>query len=183
MLLSRNGINCFPIETKIRRATKADLAVVAEFNYRLALETEDLALDRGRLRAGVERVLTDPSLGVYYVAEFEGAVVGQLMITYEWSDWRNGMIWWLQSVFVQPEFRRAGVFRALFAHAEREAKAKADVCSVRLYMHHANEKARRTYEQVGMKRTHYVVFEMDVAPAPDPSCTGSDEAGRAQPPA
>jgi GNAT superfamily N-acetyltransferase len=91
-----------------------------------------------------------------------GDVAGQLMITYEWSDWRNGNIWWIQSVYVKPEFRRAGVFRALFHHLESLAKTQEDVCMLRLYMHAENTRARQSYERLGMSRTKYEVFELDV---------------------
>jgi len=106
--------------------------------------------------------LTDPTKGIYYVAEMEGAVVGQLMITYEWSDWRNGTIWWIQSVFVKPEFRRAGVFRSLFNHVRTLAQRREDVCTLRLYVYADNARARQSYERLGMSRTHYEIFELDV---------------------
>ena len=150
------------MDIKIRMAVMADLPVIADFNVRLAEESEDLALDAARVEAGVRALLTDTAKGIYYVAEIAGDVVGQLMITYEWSDWRNGNIWWIQSVYVKPEFRRAGVFRALFHHLERLAKTQKDVCTLRLYMHAENTRARQSYERLGMTRTKYEVFELDV---------------------
>src|SRR5688572_3357593 len=146
---------------RIRNASLADAPVIAEFNQRLALETEQLELNPEMVHRGVVTVLNDAGKGLYFVAEANGAVVGQLMITYEWSDWRNGNLWWLQSVFVRPEFRGRGVFRDLFAHLTELARARHDVAGIRLYMHHENEAARRTYERVGMKRAGYEVFEMD----------------------
>jgi len=146
---------------KIRPATPADVAIVTEFNLRLAEETEQLRLNPETVRAGVAAVLGDAHKGLYFVAEADGQVAGQLMITYEWSDWRNGNLWWLQSVYVRPEFRSRGVFRALFAHLGELARARHDVAGLRLYMHHENETARRTYERLGMKRAGYEVFEMD----------------------
>jgi GNAT superfamily N-acetyltransferase len=113
------------------------------------------------VRSGVAAVLNDASKGVYYVAETNGAVVGQLMITYEWSDWRNGNLWWIQSVFVKEEFRGQGVFRALFKHLEDMARSDAGVAGLRLYMHAENEAARRTYERLGMRHSDYEVFELD----------------------
>ena len=95
------------------------------------------------------------------MAEVEGTVAGQLMITYEWSDWRNGNIWWLQSVYVRQEFRRQGVFRQLFQHLHDLARRQKDVCSLRLYMHTENQTARRSYEKLGMRRTPYEVFELE----------------------
>ena len=113
------------------------------------------------VRSGVAAVLNDASKGIYYVAETNGAVVGQLMITYEWSDWRNGNLWWIQSVFVKEEFRGQGVFRALFKHLESMARCDAGVAGLRLYMHAENEAARRTYERLGMRHSDYEVFELD----------------------
>lgn len=145
----------------IRPATPADVSVVTDFNLRLADETEHLKLDPPTVTAGVAAILGDASKGLYFLAELDGRIVGQLMITYEWSDWRNGDLWWLQSVYVHPEFRSRGVFRALFEHLTVLARARKDVVGLRLYMHHENETARRTYERLGMKRAGYEVFEMD----------------------
>jgi len=145
----------------IRQATLSDAPVVAEFNLRLAEETERLRLNPEVVRAGVAAALSDPAKGIYFVGETEGAVVGQLMITYEWSDWRNGNFWWIQSVYVKPEFRGRGVFRALFKHLEGLARSNPEVAGLRLYMHTENHRARRTYEQLGMKHSDYEVFETD----------------------
>jgi len=150
------------MDIKIREAALADLAAIADFNVRLAQESEDLGLDAARVEAGVTALLKDPAKGIYYVAEVEGAVAGQLMITYEWSDWRNGNMWWIQSVYVRPEFRRAGVFRALFNHVQNLARAREDVCNLRLYAHAENTRAGQSYERLGMTRTKYEVFELDV---------------------
>jgi ribosomal protein S18 acetylase RimI-like enzyme len=147
---------------RIREATLADLPVIADFNVRLAQESEELRLEAARVQAGVAAMLKDPSKGVYYVAEVDGVVAGQLMITYEWSDWRNGNIWWIQSVYVKPEHRRAGIFRALFAHLQNLCRTRPDVCSLRLYVHADNTRAAQSYERLGMSRTKYEVFELDV---------------------
>jgi GNAT superfamily N-acetyltransferase len=138
-----------------------DAPIIARFNLRLAAETEGLHLDPERVAAGVSALLGDPAKGVYYVAEAASQVVGQLMITFEWSDWRNGNIWWLQSVFVDPVFRRRGVFRLLFKHVQHLAQAQEGVRALRLYMHSENDRARRTYERLGMQRTAYEVFEQE----------------------
>lgn len=143
----------------IRPATPSDCLVIAEFNLRLAAETEDLALDQQTVTAGVSALLRDPSKGLYFVAEDQAKVIGQVMITYEWSDWRNGNIWWLQSVYVLPEHRKKGVFRALYGHLEGLAAQDPEVCGLRLYMHAANARARETYARLGMRQTEYVVFE------------------------
>ena len=100
------------------------------------------------------------------MAEAGGVVVGQVMITYEWSDWRNGNIWWLQSVYVKEGFRQSGIFRALFNHLKQLAVARPDVCGLRLYMHADNTRARQSYERLGMKRTKYEVFEMELGNKP-----------------
>jgi GNAT superfamily N-acetyltransferase len=140
----------------------ADAPVIADFNLRLAAETESLRLNPETVLVGVAALLADPAKGIYYVAEADGQIAGQLMITCEWSDWRNGNIWWLQSVYVKAEFRRLGVFRALFRHLQALARAQPEVCSLRLYMHHDNTRARQSYEDLGMTRTPYEVLEMDV---------------------
>ncbi len=150
------------MDIKIREAALADAPLIAEFNLRLAQESESLGLEPARVEAGVAAVLTDRAKGVYYLAEAGGAVVGQTMITYEWSDWRNGNIWWIQSVYVKPEFRRAGVFRALFNHLRNLAQARQDVCNLRLYVHADNTRACQSYERLGMSRTRYEVFDLDV---------------------
>ena len=150
------------MELKIREAALSDAPIIADFNVRLAEESEALRLDTAIVRTGVAAVLKDPAKGTYYVAVVEGAVAGQLMITYEWSDWRNGQIWWIQSVFVKPEFRRAGVFRALYNHVQTLARTRKDVCSLRLYVHAENTRASQSYERLGMTRTHYEIFELDL---------------------
>jgi GNAT superfamily N-acetyltransferase len=131
----------------------------------MALETEQRQLDADRVRRGALSLLNDPAKGTYFVAEVssDGAqsVVGQLLITYEWSDWRNGNFWWIQSVFVAEPFRGRGVFRALFHHVRQLAGARPDVCGMRLYMDAHNASARQAYDRLGLKRTNYELFEMD----------------------
>src|SRR5579872_955376 len=121
-------------DIEIRPGEPRDCEVVAQFNIDLALESEGLVLDPSVVRPGVDAVLGDRSKGIYFVAVADGAVVGQVMITYEWSDWRNGNIWWLQSVYVHKRFRRHGIFKALFAHVLEQARRQPEVCTVRLYM-------------------------------------------------
>ncbi|HOX56883.1 MAG TPA: GNAT family N-acetyltransferase [Candidatus Paceibacterota bacterium] len=151
------------MEIKIREAALGDAPVIADFNLRLAQESEELRLEAARVEAGVAALLTDRAKGVYYVAEVHGAIVGQMLITYEWSDWRNGNMWWIQSVYVKPEFRRAGVFRSLFNHLRNLAQARKEVCSLRLYVHADNTRACESYERLGMSRTKYEIFELDVS--------------------
>lgn len=152
----------WPIDIHIRQAVLGDAPVIAEFNLRLAEESENLRLDPVCVEAGVDALLRDPGKGLYFVAETEGTVVGQVMITYEWSDWRNGNLWWLQSVYVKPEFRRFGIFRRLFEYLQKTALEQKDVRSLRLYMHAENTRARQSYERLGMKQTQYEVFELEL---------------------
>jgi ribosomal protein S18 acetylase RimI-like enzyme len=143
----------------LRRAVAADAAVIADYNTRLAQETEGKTLDPATIAAGVAAALADPLRGRYFVAELAGEVVGQLMITTEWSDWRNGWIWWIQSVYVREEARRQGVFRALYEHAVAAARAETDVVGLRLYVEEENTAAQQTYLSLGMERTGYLVLE------------------------
>ncbi len=149
------------MSTSIRPATPADAEIIAEYNAAMARETEHLDLDRDRLRSGVRSILEDPSKGVYWVAEAGGRVVGQMMITYEWSDWRNATFWWIQSVYVHRDWRGRGVFRSLYDHVIALARADAGVCGVRLYVENENAAAQATYERIGMQRTCYTMFELD----------------------
>lgn len=153
------------IKIIIRDAKPTDTEIIADFNARMALETEQRRLDIDRVRKGVHGLLTDPTKGAYFIAETEidgaPAIVGQLLITYEWSDWRNGNFWWIQSVYVAEEFRGQGIFRALFNHVDQLAKARCDVCGLRLYVDAHNDSARKTYERLGMTRTNYELFETD----------------------
>jgi L-amino acid N-acyltransferase YncA len=144
---------------KIREARAEDLDTVVEFNLKLALETEGKQLEAATLRRGVAAVLGDPSKGFYLVAEREGRVVGQLMVTREWSDWRNGDWWWFQSVYVAVDARRQGVFRALYDAIVARAKA-AGARGLRLYVEKENRGAQATYAALGMKLARYQIFEL-----------------------
>jgi len=149
------------LEILVRRASIADLDTVAIFNSAMAQETEGKNLNQARLRAGVEAVLQREALGFYLVAEVAGEVVGQLLITTEWSDWRNGYFWWVQSVYVAPEHRRRGVYRALHNHVRKEALNRQDVCGVRLYVDRDNHIAQQVYRHLGMSRSHYDLYEIE----------------------
>ena len=144
----------------IRRAAPADAEVIAEFNQRLAWETERKRLDPAVLAAGVRAVLADPHKGFYTLAERAGAAVGQTLVTFEWSDWRNGWFWWVQSVYVRADARRGGVFRGLFAHLAAAAAADPAVIGLRLYAEHANAEARAAYRRLGMADTTYGLLEL-----------------------
>ena len=144
---------------QIRRATLEDAEVIADYNARLALETENTILDLAVLLPGVRSALADETKARYFVAVTEtGDLIGQTMVTYEWSDWRNGVLWWFQSVYVREDWRGKSVFRALFERVIEEGKG-AGAVGFRLYAVSDNEPALATYERLGMERTHYIVLE------------------------
>ena len=148
-------------EITLRDARKEDLETIVQFNMSLASETEDCALDYETVSKGVEAVLGNSMLGTYYMAERDGEVAGQLMITLEWSDWRNGFFHWIQSVYVRQEFRGKGVFRALYEHVIDTAKNAPNVCGVRLYVERENTQAREVYDRVGIPSGGYDLRELD----------------------
>ena len=143
---------------EIRSATPDDVAIIAEFNAAMALESEDVVLDPAILAAGVAAALADAGKAFYLLAEIDGAPAGQVMVTYEWSDWRNGWIWWLQSVYVRPEHRRAGVFSGLYRRLRALAEAQGDVHGLRLYVMRDNAGAKRAYEAAGMAHAQYDMY-------------------------
>lgn len=143
---------------RIRLATPADAAVLVEFNAAMALETEGKNLLPEVIGAGVRGLLDNPVAGFYVLAETE-RVVAALMITKEWSDWRNGSFWWIQSVYVRPEARRQGVYRRLYRHVQEMAAKDPQVCGFRLYVERENSAAQAAYAALGMKETRYLVFE------------------------
>jgi ribosomal protein S18 acetylase RimI-like enzyme len=145
----------------LRPGAWSDAEAIAGFNRAMALETEGRALQAERSLAGVQRLLRDPALGFYLVAERGGEVVGSLMVTFEWSDWRDGHFWWIQSVYVLPQARRQGVFRALYRHVQAMVERDASVCGLRLYVEACNARAQSTYAALGMARTHYLVYEQE----------------------
>lgn len=144
---------------KIHDATAADWPMIVEFNLRLAEETEGKQLDAETLRRGVQALLAQPNHGRYFLARQDGRVVGQAMITFEWSDWRNGQIWWFQSVYVTSEHRRQGIFRGLFEHVRSLAESTAGVIGLRLYVEQQNVAAQQVYRALGMNEAGYLVLE------------------------
>ena len=145
-----------------RRATLDDLEVLLEGNLRMAAETESLALDPDVVRAGIAALLEGRQPGRYYLVEVEdrpGQPAAQLLITYEWSDWRNGRVWWIQSVYTWPEVRGQGVFRRLFEAVERDAR-DAGAVGIRLYVDRSNDTAQQVYRRLGMDGDHYRLFEL-----------------------
>lgn len=145
----------------VRDANADDASRIAEYNRLLALESEGKALDMATLNAGVRRGLSHPALCRYFIAMADGRPVGTTMVTYELTDWRDGVLWWLQSVYVEPEFRRHGVFRAIYTYIEAQARRHGEVRGIRLYVHRENQRAMHTYESVGMEKADYVVYEHD----------------------
>ena len=145
---------------QIRPATLADAETIAAYNAAMALETEHKHLDPQTLRAGVERAITHPEGARYFLADHAGQVVGQLMVTFEWSDWRNATFWWIQSVYVHPDFRSRGVFRQLYQHVEHLAR-QAAACGLRLYVERDNTRAHEVYRKLGMSDANYLVYESD----------------------
>jgi ribosomal protein S18 acetylase RimI-like enzyme len=145
----------------IRRAIPEDAKTIAAFNAAMALETEGKELDLALVEAGVRGLFADRGRGFYLILEKDDAPAAQLMVTYEWSDWRNGVFWWIQSVYVKPQFRRQGLYRALYDHLKAEAEKAEDVCGIRLYVEHENLGAKKTYEALGMKAAHYAMYEVD----------------------
>jgi ribosomal protein S18 acetylase RimI-like enzyme len=143
----------------LRRATGDDAAVLVEFNSAMALETEGKRLLPEVIGAGVRSLLERPASGFYLIAETDAGVIGSLLITKEWSDWRNGDFWWIQSVYVRPEWRRKGVYKKLYRHVQELAAQDPKVCGFRLYVERENSRAQETYRALGMKETHYRVFE------------------------
>lgn len=147
-------------EIEIRSAEPNDLEPLVRFNRALAMETEKMALHEDTLRSGVQAILHDEGLGFYLVAVVGERVIGSLMITKEWSDWRNGVFWWIQSVYVEADHRRQGVFRSLYRRVEELARDH-NVCGFRLYVEKDNVAAQNTYASLGMHETPYKVFEME----------------------
>jgi GNAT superfamily N-acetyltransferase len=144
---------------QIRDGRPGDAAIIAAYNSAMARETEGRGLDPGVIGPGVEALLQDERKGRYWVAECNGKVIGQLMVTYEWSDWRNGMIWWIQSVYVAPEWRRKGVFSALFHHVKSLVEVTPKAVGLRLYVEESNTRAQGTYAALGMAKPNYIVME------------------------
>lgn len=142
-----------------RDARPGDAPDIIEFQLAMARETEELELDRDILGRGVHAVFADPSKGRYFVAEAAGQVVASLLITYEWSDWRNGTVWWIQSVYVTPSFRKKGIYAALYAHIRALVEPDPLVRGIRLYVDNRNRSAQEVYARLGMEGEHYRVFE------------------------
>ncbi len=143
----------------IRKALLSESIDIINFNKAMALETENLVLDDRTISQGVVAVLNNPRNGFYLVAESDGIIIGSLMITYEWSDWRNGLIWWIQSVYIQKPYRRAGIFSKMYDFVKNMAEKESAVKGLRLYVEKNNVTAQMTYSKLGMEETHYKLYE------------------------
>jgi len=143
----------------IRTAELSDANSLIEFNQAMALETEGKRLDSQILEKGVKAVFEDERKGFYVVAEHEEKIVGGLMITFEWSDWRGQWFWWIQSVYILPELRGKGIYSELYEFVRQQAKSHGDVCGFRLYVEKENMRAQKVYEKLGMESSHYLLYE------------------------
>ena len=145
-------------QLEIRRAEASEAGMIADFQQKMAWETEQLELREDVLAAGVQAVLADSNKGLYYVALQDGEIVASLMITYEWSDWRNGTVWWIQSVYVLPEYRGQGVFKRMYLHL-KEYVMQSELRGLRLYVDKTNTAAQNVYDAIGMTQEHYAMYE------------------------
>ncbi len=150
-----------PADVQIRQGTQADARTIADFNRSMARETENRDLSPDKIYPGVERLMDRPEYGFYIVAVSAGEVVGTLMITTEWSDWRNGLFWWIQSVYVAPAHRRTGIYRKMYEYIQSQADNEPDVCGYRLYVEKDNRIAQQTYQALGMTETDYQLYEQE----------------------
>lgn len=146
-------------ELSVRVAERKDSQTLVNFNIAMAWETEQKRLEPAIVAEGVQRLLGNPQCGFYVVAETADQIVGSLMVTYEWSDWRCGLFWWIQSVYVQPDYRRRGVFSSLYQFLKDRASREPDLCGFRLYVQRSNRTAQEAYGSIGMKQTPYKVYE------------------------
>jgi ribosomal protein S18 acetylase RimI-like enzyme len=143
----------------IRDATPNDISTLIDFQLRMALETEKLSLDIATVTQGAEQVFSDPSKGKYFVAEQNGQVIGCLMTTFEWSEWRNGNVLWIQSVYIDKEFRGQGVYTELYKHVKELVNSNPGLKGIRLYVDKKNKEAQQVYQKLGMNGDHYLVYE------------------------
>ena len=144
---------------KIDFATLDDTPFLVECQLDMALETEQLKLDKATVTKGVEAVFADTAKGFYIVAKNDNSLVACLMVTPEWSDWRNAMVWWIQSVYVKPEFRKTGIFGMMYDYIKERVLENSKVSGIRLYVDNTNTRAQEVYRRVGMNGEHYSTFE------------------------
>ncbi len=146
---------------KITQPGIEDINSLVDFNIKMAKETENKILNKKIVTKGVSEVLTDTSLGYYVIAKNKNTILGSLMITYEWSDWRNGMFWWIQSVYVEKEYRQQGVYKKMYSYIKDKALKDNSCTGIRLYVEQENKIAQSVYKKLEMKETHYKLFEID----------------------
>ena len=146
----------------IRLAELSDANALVEFNQAMALETEGKRLEDEKISSGVAAVFGDPNKGFYVVAEDNDRIVGGLMVTYEWSDWRDAWFWWIQSVYILPEARGQSLYRRMYEFVKARAAAAGNVCGFRLYVENDNDHAKAVYDNVGMEASHYLMYEETV---------------------
>lgn len=144
---------------KVREANKSEASIIARFQIIMAMESEGMKLDKEVIEKGVSAVFDDAAKGKYYVAEFKGELIGSMLNTYEWSDWRNGSIVWFQSVYVKPDFRRNGIFKAMYLHIKKLVENDNTLKGMRLYVDKGNERAQKVYQALGMSGEHYDTYE------------------------
>ncbi len=143
----------------VRKSQNSDKNIIANFQVRMAKETEQIDLDRDIVNKGVNAVLNSPAKGIYFVAESENKIIASLLITFEWSDWRNGNVYWIHSIYVLPEFRKKGVFKTMYLHLKNIAQKDENIRGLRLYVDKTNINAQKVYEIMGMDGDHYMLYE------------------------
>ena len=146
---------------KVLKAQQSDIKEIIQFNINMAMETENKKLNKETVTKGVQEVFNTPSLGYYIIVKDSSGILGCLMITYEWSDWRNGLFWWIQSVYVKKEYRRKGVYRKMYKFIHERAIADKKCTGIRLYVENNNSIAQKVYNNLGMTETYYKLFEVD----------------------
>ena len=144
---------------KIRKAKTSEADIIVDFQLKMAMETEGLALDKKTLISGVDMVFAADNIGIYYVVEYEGQIIASLLTLYEWSDWRNGSVIWIHSVYVKPEYRRQGMFKMMYQFLKKQVEEEEDLKGIRLYVEKKNVLAHQVYEAVGMTKEHYELYE------------------------
>lgn len=143
----------------VRKAHPEDLPVIVDFQQKMAEETENISLNEGVLKNGVERIFTDPSKGFYLLVEEEGSIIACMMLTPEWSDWRNRLFLWIQSLYVLPEYRQQGIFRKMYKHVKMLVNNSEEYAGLKLYVARENKVAQEVYYKIGMQSSHYQLFE------------------------
>jgi GNAT superfamily N-acetyltransferase len=158
---TRSGIGENGVIPVVRRAEPRDVPAIVAHNLAMAEETEGRALDQETAARGVGAVFADPSNGCYFVAERNGRIIGQCMVTCEWSDWRCGNFWWIQSVYIEQQWRRRGIFTLLYTSLLQDARARGDVVGIRLYVDRDNRAAQQVYRSLGIPEAHYILYDLD----------------------